>query len=54
MPAVVTGLGRQKRLTKHHDAIPHAEIPFFLSYVRESRTYPAKPTFPISTCRVVS
>ena len=42
MPTVVTGLGRQKRLTKHHDAIPHAGIPFFLSYVRESRTYPAK------------
>ena len=42
MPTVVTGLGRQKRQTRHHDAIPHAEIPVFLTYVRESRTYPAK------------
>ena len=42
IPAVVAGLGRQTRITKHHTAIPYTEVPAALAYVTGAKTYATK------------
>ena len=42
MRYALLALGKQKRTENHHGAIPYADAPAALAYVRASRTYPVK------------